>query len=113
MPVNVVNNSKLPLLLTLKSNKKMQKSTLIQEVSKEVSIAQKDVATFLDSLQKTITKTLKKGEDIKIIGFGSFKIIKTAARTGRNPQTGKEIKIKAGKRIKFKVGQGLKDAVNS
>ncbi len=89
----------------------MHKSTLIQEIAKEASIAQKDVVTFLDSLQKTITKTLKKAEDINIIGFGSFKIVKTKARTGRNPNTGKEIKIKAGKRIKFRVGQGLKDAL--
>ena len=89
----------------------MHKSTLIQEIAKEASIAQKDVATFLDSLQKIITKTLKKAEDINIIGFGSFKIVKTKARTGRNPNTGKEIKIKAGKRIKFRVGQGLKDAL--
>jgi DNA-binding protein HU-beta len=89
----------------------MHKSTLIQEIAKEASIVQKDVATFLDSLQKTITKTLKKAEDINIIGFGSFKIVKTKARTGRNPNTGKEIKIKAGKRIKFRVGQGLKDTI--
>jgi DNA-binding protein HU-beta len=89
----------------------MHKSTLIQEIAKEASIVPKDVATFLDFLQKTITKTLKKAEDINIIGFGSFKIDKTKARTGRNPNTGKEIKIKAGKRIKFRVGQGLKDAL--
>jgi DNA-binding protein HU-beta len=89
----------------------MHKSTLIQEISKEASISQKDVATFLDSLQKTITTTLKKAEDINIIDFGSFKVVKTKARTGRNPSTGKEIKIKAGKRVKFRVGKGLKDAL--
>jgi DNA-binding protein HU-beta len=89
----------------------MHKSTLIQEISKEASISQKDVATFLDSLQKTITTTLKKAEDINIIDFGSFKVVKTKARTGRNPSTGKEIKIKACKRVKFRVGKGLKDAL--
>ncbi len=89
----------------------MQKTILIQQLAKDTNISRKDVAALLNSFQKTISKTLKRGEDINIIGFGSFKIVKTKARTGHNPSTGKEIKIKAGKRVKFRVGQSLKDAV--
>jgi DNA-binding protein HU-beta len=90
----------------------MQKTILIQQLAKDTNIFQKDIATLLNSLQQTIAKTLKKSEDVNIIGFGSFKIVKTKARTGHNPSTGKEIKIKAGKRIKFRAGQGLKDVVS-
>ncbi len=89
----------------------MHKTALIQQLAKDISIAKKGVVTLFDSLQKVITKTLKKGDDVNIIGFGSFKTIKTAARDGRNPQTGRQIKIKAGKRVKFKAGQGLKNSV--
>jgi nucleoid DNA-binding protein len=89
----------------------MHKIILIQQISSDANISQKDIAILLDSLQKNITKSLKKGEDVNITGFGSFKIIKTKARTGRNPSTGKEIKIKAGRRVKFKVGNVLKNSV--
>ena len=81
------------------------------KISTATNISKKNVVALLDTFQETITKTLKKGDDVNIIGFGSFKVIKTSARTGRNPQTGKEMKIKASKRVKFKVGQGLKDAL--
>ncbi len=90
----------------------MHKTILIQQLAKDTNISKKDIADLLNSFQQTITKNLKRGEDINIIGFGSFKIVKTKARTGHNPSTGKEIKIKAGKRIKFRAGQALKDSVN-
>ncbi len=90
----------------------MHKTILIQQLATDTNISQKDIAALLNSFRQTITKTLKKGEDISIVGFGSFKIVKTKARTGNNPRTRKEIKIKAGKRVKFRVGKGLKDAVN-
>jgi DNA-binding protein HU-beta len=89
----------------------MNKTDLIQEITEDLEISKKDATVFLDSLQETIIKILKKGEDINIIEFGSFKIVKTLSRIGRNPQTGKEIKIKAGKRVKFRMGRGLKDSV--
>lgn len=89
----------------------MHKIILIKQISSETNIAQKDIAILLDSLQKNITKSLKKGEDVNIIGFGSFKIVKTNAIIGRNPRTGKEIKIKAGRKIRFKVGRVLKNFI--
>jgi len=66
----------------------------------------------LDALAKTITDALKKGEKITLVGFGSFEVKKRAARKGRNPQTGEEIKIAASKAPVFKAGKSLKDAVN-
>jgi DNA-binding protein HU-beta len=60
---------------------------------------------------KATAKALKKGDVVTLIGFGTFKVVKTAARKGRNPQTGKEIQIKASKRVKFAAGKALKDSV--
>ena len=59
-----------------------------------------------------ITKTLKKGGEVKIMGFGNFRVVKRAAREGRNPSTGAPLKIKAAKRPRFSAGKGLKEAVN-
>lgn len=66
---------------------------------------------FLDSFIETILESVKKGEDVSLIGFGSFKVVKTKAKTGRNPRTGKEIKIPAGRKVKFIIGKTLKDSV--
>lgn len=89
----------------------VHKANLILEIAKETGMVKKNVLALLDSLQSNITKTLKKGVKVNIIGFGSFTAVKTPARKGRNPQTGKEMQIKAGKRVKFRAGQALKDAV--
>ena len=89
----------------------MHKTDLIKEIAKETGLSQKDSGNALDATLKAITKALKKKDSVTLIGFGTFKTVKTAARKGRNPQTGKEIQIKASNRVKFSVGKALKEAV--
>ncbi len=90
----------------------MHKTDLINEIANLSGLSKKDSAAALDAALKAITKSLKKKDPVTLIGFGTFKIVKTAARKGRNPQTGKEIQIKASNRVKFSVGKALKDSVN-
>ena len=88
----------------------MNKSELINEVAKVVS-TKKDAQAAVECVLATITKSLKKGQDVSLTGFGAFKVVKRKARNGRNPLTGEPIKIKATKAPKFTAGKGLKDAV--
>jgi len=88
----------------------MNKADLIEEVAK-VTCSKKEAVLALDAILGAIQKTLKKGNDVTLVGFGTFKISKRKARLGRNPQTGKAIKIAAKKVPVFKAGKGLKDAV--
>jgi DNA-binding protein HU-beta len=89
----------------------MNKGDLVNEVS-QVLTSKKDAQAAVDELLAAITKALKKGDDVTLVGFGTFKVAKRKARTGRNPQTGEEIKIKATKVPKFVPGKALKEAVN-
>jgi len=89
----------------------MNKGDLINEVAKVVG-TKKAAQDAVDCVFATITKALKKKESVALVGFGTFKVGKRKARTGRNPQTGAEIKIKAKSVPKFSAGQALKDAVN-
>ena len=89
----------------------MFKNDLVAEIAKNTNASKAKVEEFLNSFVAVVEKSLKKGEDVNLIGFGSFKVVNTKARTGRNPRTGKEIKIKAGKKVKFTVGKKLKDSV--
>ncbi len=89
----------------------MHKTDLIKAIANETGLSQKDSGSALEAAIKSVTKALKKGDNVTLIGFGTFKVIKTASRKGRNPQTGKEITIKAGKRVKFTAGKALKDTV--
>jgi DNA-binding protein HU-beta len=89
----------------------MNKGDLINEVAKVVG-TKKAAQDAVDCVFSTITKALKKKESVALVGFGTFKVGKRKARTGRNPQTGAEIKIKAKSVPKFSAGQALKDAVN-
>ena len=89
----------------------MHKTDLIGAIAQKTKLSKKDSTAFLDALLETVTKALKKGESVTLIGFGTFKVNKTAPRKGRNPRTGKEIQIKASKRPKFTAGKALKDAV--
>jgi DNA-binding protein HU-beta len=89
----------------------MHKTDLIKEIANHTGLSQKDSGAALEAFLKTVVKALKKGDTVTLIGFGTFKVIKTAARKGRNPQTGKEITIKASKRPKFTAGKALKDSV--
>jgi DNA-binding protein HU-beta len=88
------------------------KSDLIEAIAKSADISKAAAGRALDATIESITKSLKKGEIVSLVGFGSFYVGKRAARNGRNPRTGATIKIKAAKVPKFRAGKGLKDAVN-
>ena len=90
----------------------MNKSDFIDALAKESGLSKKDASLAVDGYHKIVEKALKKGDKITFVGFGTYEVAKRAARTGRNPQTGKEIKIAASKAPKFKAGKTLKDAVN-
>ena len=87
------------------------KAELVDRVAKKTQLTKKDVSAAVDALFETIQEALKAGEKVQVIGFGNFEVRHRAARKGRNPQTGKEIKIKASKVPAFKAGKALKDAV--
>ena len=90
----------------------MNKAELIDSISDGAGITKADAKKALDAFIDTTTKTLKKGDRLSLVGFGSFSISERSARTGRNPQTGKEIQIPAKKVVKFKAGAELADSVN-
>ncbi|MBQ9442795.1 MAG: HU family DNA-binding protein [Lachnospiraceae bacterium] len=90
----------------------MNKSELVEAIAKKADLSKKDAEAALNALTDAVGKALKKGDKVQLVGFGTFETVKRAARTGRNPQTGKEIKIAASKAPKFKAGKALKDLVN-
>lgn len=90
----------------------MNKNDLIASVADDVEITKTDAARIVDSLLEIITKALKKGGEVRLVGFGTFSVVKRKASEGRNPRTGEAIKIPASKQPKFKAGKALKDAVN-
>ena len=90
----------------------MNKTELIEAMAKQAGLSKKDADAALKAFTDTVAKELKKGEKVTLIGFGTFEVGKRAARTGRNPQTGATIKIKAAKTPKFKAGKALNDTVN-
>ena len=87
------------------------KAELVDRVAKKTQLTKKDVSATVEALFETIQEALKAGEKVQVIGFGNFEVRERAARKGRNPQTGKEIKIAASKVPAFKAGKALKDAV--
>lgn len=90
----------------------MTKAELVASVAKKAELTQKETESIVNAFFSTVQETLAKGESIQVIGFGTFEVRDRAARTGRNPQTGAEIKIAAAKVPAFKPGKALKDAVN-
>lgn len=90
----------------------MNKQELIEAVASSADLSKADAARAVDSVVDTITDSLKKGDQVTLVGFGTFSVKERAARTGRNPQTGKTIQIAASKVPGFKAGKALKDAVN-
>jgi DNA-binding protein HU-beta len=90
----------------------MNKSELVDFIASEAEISKAAAGRALDAFTSAVKDTLKKGDDLTLVGFGTFSVGERAARLGRNPQTGEEIKIKAAKVPKFKSGKGLKDTVN-
>ena len=90
----------------------MNKIELVAAIAENAGITKKDAEGALKAFTDVVTAELKKGGKIQLVGFGTFEVSERAARTGRNPQTGKEMKIAASKAPKFKAGKALKDAVN-
>jgi len=90
----------------------MNKSELIEHIADKADLSKAAATRALTSIIDAVTKTLKKGGTVTLVGFGTFGVTKRAARTGRNPRTGAAIKIKAAKVPRFKPGKGLKDALN-
>ena len=90
----------------------MNKNDIINAVAEAADISKTAAGNAIDALINVITKALKKGEEVKLIGFGTFAVSKRKATKGHNPRTGAEIKIPASKQPKFKAGKTLKDAVN-
>jgi DNA-binding protein HU-beta len=89
----------------------MNKAQLIDAIASEAKLTKADAKKALDAFVTTTQKALKKGDRVALVGFGSFSVSKRNARTGRNPQTGKPITIKAKKVVKFKAGSDLAGTV--
>ena len=90
----------------------MNKEELVQEIAKKASVTQKEAAEVLAALLETVQKTVSKGKKVTLVGFGTFEARKRAARIGRNPQTGKELKIPAKTVPTFSAGKKFKTVVN-
>lgn len=90
----------------------MNKAELIAKIAEQAELSKADAARALKSFEEAVTEAMKNGDKISIVGFGSFETSTRAARTGRNPQTGKEIQIPAATIPKFKAGKTLRDSVN-
>lgn len=89
----------------------MNKSELVEQMAKAAAISKAAAEKALGGMIDSVTKTLKKGDKVTLVGFGTFSVAKRAARQGRNPQTGKPITIKARKVARFKAGSKLAEAV--
>jgi DNA-binding protein HU-beta len=90
----------------------VNKNDLIASVADSAEISKADATKAVDAVLSSIAKSLKKGDEVRLVGFGTFSVSKRAATEGRNPRTGEKIKIPASKQPKFKAGKALKDAVN-
>ncbi|MGL4600231.1 MAG: nucleoid-associated protein HU-beta [Plesiomonas sp.] len=90
----------------------MNKSQLIDKIATDADISKAAAGRALDAFIDSVTDTLKSGDQVALVGFGTFAVRERAARTGRNPQTGKEIAIEAAKVPGFRPGKTLKDAIN-
>ena len=91
----------------------MNKTELITAIAESTDISKKDSEKALKAFVDVVTEELKKGEKVQLVGFGTFEVSERAAREGRNPQTGKTMKIAASKAPKFKAGKALKDMINA
>ncbi|EJU28873.1 MAG: HU family DNA-binding protein [Selenomonas sp.] len=91
----------------------MNKTELVANVAEKAGLSKKDAEKALSAVIESVEEALVEGDKVQLIGFGTFEVKDRAARTGRNPQTGKEIKIAASRNPVFKAGKALKDAVNN
>ncbi|MCA1975088.1 HU family DNA-binding protein [Caenispirillum bisanense] len=90
----------------------MNKNDLVAAVADASGLSKADAGKAVDGVFNAITDALKKGDEVRLVGFGTFAVAERAASEGRNPRTGETIKIPASKQPKFKAGKGLKDSVN-
>jgi DNA-binding protein HU-beta len=90
----------------------MNKTQLVEAVAADSGLSKADASRAVESFVTTVSKTLKKGDEVVITGFGKFSVVKRAARQGVNPRTGEKVKIKASKAPKFTAGAGLKQMVH-
>lgn len=90
----------------------MNKNELVAAVADAAGLSKSDAGGAVDAVFESITGALKGGDEVRLVGFGTFSVSQRAASKGRNPQTGAEIDIPASNQPKFKAGKGLKDAVN-
>ena len=90
----------------------MNRSQLVDKIAEKAELTKKDADKFLSAYIETVTEALQQDDKVALVGFGTFEVSKRAAREGRNPQTGKTMKIAACKAPKFKAGKALKDAIN-
>ena len=90
----------------------MNKTELIAAMAEQAGVSKKDAEKTLKAFTDVVADELKKGGKVQLVGFGTFEVSERAAREGRNPQTGKAMKIKASKAPKFKAGKALKDMLN-
>ena len=90
----------------------MNKTELVAAMADKTELSKKDAEAALKAFTDVVAEELKKGEKVQVVGFGTFEVAERAAREGRNPQTGKTMKIEACKAPKFKAGKALKDAIN-
>ncbi|MGH8225357.1 MAG: HU family DNA-binding protein [Gammaproteobacteria bacterium] len=91
---------------------RMNKTELVDSVAEETGLSKAEAGRAVDAVFGRISKALQRGDQVTLVGFGSFMVRQRAARTGHNPQTGQPIQIKASKAPAFKAGKALKDAVN-
>lgn len=90
----------------------MNKNDLIAAVADSTGLSKADSAKAVDGVFDSITSSLKKGTEVRLVGFGTFSVARRKASEGRNPRTGEKIQIPASNQAKFKAGKGLKDALN-
>ena len=90
----------------------MNKADLVAAMAEKAGVSKKDAEASLKAFTDVVAEELKKGEKIQLVGFGTFEVSERAAREGRNPQSGKPMKIAASKAPKFKAGKALKDSLN-
>ena len=90
----------------------MNKNDLVASVANGTGLSKSDSSKAVDAVFESITSALKRGDEVRLVGFGTFSVSQRAASEGRNPRTGEKIKIPASKQAKFKAGKGLKETLN-
>ena len=90
----------------------MNKQELISQVADRAGLNRTDAARAVETMLEIVTATLKRGDEVRLVGFGTFTVARRSASEGRNPRTGEKIQIPASQQPKFKAGKGLKDAIN-